>query len=154
MSGLARGAIPMPGYQRQSSQHSYYYPTAATAAVAAAGGSYYGQPVGRQHRSTMGASMVRRQESMPGKGGNSGGGGIARSRQQQQHYQSRKGKLCLLAFTTRLRPPIHLRGGTKMIKRCVIRRIKLGGRDIHLGCAEMKAQRWSTGVTFLSKLLR
>lgn len=104
MSGMARGGLQVPGYHRQSSQHSYYYPSATANAptsgvsvdMRSGGSSYYGQPMGRQHRTKVAASgVVRRQESLVGVGSGSGGRRQQQSLQsqpsQQQHYQVRRG---------------------------------------------------------------
>ncbi|VUZ44453.1 unnamed protein product, partial [Hymenolepis diminuta] len=87
MSGMARGTNAVPGYHRQSSQHSYYYPTlgavtAAGSSMSSAGDtSYYGHSTGmaRQQKLQRG---VRRQESMP-----SGVVTSASRPRQPRHYQ-------------------------------------------------------------------
>lgn len=88
MSGMARGTNAMPGYHRQSSQHSYYYPTlgavtAAGSSMSSTGGtSYYGHSTGMARQQKLPRGAVRRQESMP-----SGVVTSASRPRQPRHYQ-------------------------------------------------------------------
>ncbi|KAM3183546.1 hypothetical protein ACTXT7_010130 [Hymenolepis weldensis] len=88
MSGMARGTIAVPGYHRQSSQHSYYYPTVGAVAAAGSsmsstgGTSYYGHSIGVARQQKLQKGAVRRQESMP-----PGVAASASRPRQPQHYQ-------------------------------------------------------------------